>query len=91
MSDTRKTKEQIYDEQVNPLMAQVIKICQEVGIPFVTSFQLTTDEEDEDGAMLCTSCNLPKNATAPCLEEAKRVIYDKPRIWSIATILRDAK
>lgn len=70
------TKEQIYDEQINPLMAQIIKICDENNIPFVFSAQLTTDEEDEDGAMLCTSCNLPDGAH-PCLKEATSAIYHR--------------
>ena len=70
------SKEQIYDEQINPLMAQIIKICDENNIPFVFSAQLTTDEEDEDGAMLCTSCNLPDDAHQ-CLREATSIIYQR--------------
>jgi hypothetical protein len=77
------TKEQIYDEQINPLMAQIIKICDEHNISFVFSAQLTTDEEDEDGAMLCTSCKLPDDAHQ-CLKEAASIIYHKrPRTLSM--------
>jgi hypothetical protein len=77
------TKEQVYDEQINPLMAQIIKICDEHNIPFVFSAQLTTDEEDEDGAMLCTSCNLPDDAH-PCLKEAASIIYlQRPKTLSM--------
>jgi hypothetical protein len=65
-------KEQIYDEQINPLMAQIIKICDENNIPLVFSAQLTTDEED--GAMFCTTFNLP-DGTHQCLKDAASTIY----------------
>jgi hypothetical protein len=70
------SKEEIYDSQINPLMAQIIEICQKNNIPFVMSFQLTTDEEDEDGAMFCTSCLIPKGCHEK-LVEAKYILYDQ--------------
>ena len=78
-----ESKEHIYDTQINPLMAQVIEICQQNGIPFVTSFQLTTHEEDPDGAMFCTSCLLPKGCDEK-LREATHVLYDRePAVLSM--------
>ncbi len=68
------SKEAIYDKQIASLMSQVIEICKANAIPFVTSFQLTTDEEDEDGAMLCTSCLLPRGCHEK-LVEAQQVLY----------------
>lgn len=38
-----KTKEEIYDEQISPLMAQIIAICNERKIPLLASFNLGDD------------------------------------------------
>jgi hypothetical protein len=43
----KKTKEQVYDTEINPLMAQIIAICKKHKIPVVASFGLES-EEDED-------------------------------------------
>jgi hypothetical protein len=36
--------EKVYDEQISPLMAQIIEICQQHKIPMVASFQYATEE-----------------------------------------------
>lgn len=46
------SKEQVYDEQLYPLMEKVIAICREHEIPLVCTFQYGDDGED---AMLCTT------------------------------------
>jgi hypothetical protein len=38
-------KEAIYDEKINPLMAEIIKICQEHKIAMVASFATPSDED----------------------------------------------
>jgi len=51
-------KESVYDERISPLMAQIIKICQEEGIPFAAQFYLKQEREDadcENEAMWCTT------------------------------------
>lgn len=46
-------KESIYDNQLNPLIAQVIEICGKEGIPFAMTYGI---KEEEDGSMLyCSS------------------------------------
>ncbi|KVC49876.1 hypothetical protein WS58_06300 [Burkholderia pseudomultivorans] len=47
---TTATKEQIYDEQISPLMAQIIAICKEHKIPVVASF-FTPGEDDPELAV----------------------------------------
>ena len=52
-------KEQVYDEKINPLMAQINDICLEHGIEMIANFFLPTEEKqslqstsslpDEDG------------------------------------------
>jgi len=44
------TKEQIYDEQISPLMAQIIAICKEHKIPVLASF-FTPGDDDPDLAV----------------------------------------
>jgi hypothetical protein len=38
-----RDNEAIYDEQINPLMAQIIAICKEHGIPMLASFVYAPD------------------------------------------------
>lgn len=45
-------KEQVYDTQINPLMEQIIDICQAHGIAMIASFAIPTPE---DGDLACTS------------------------------------
>ena len=46
------TKENIYDEQVNPLMAEIIAICKENSIAMIFSAHIP-NEEDPD--LACTT------------------------------------
>ena len=46
-------KESVYDNELNPLIAKVIEICQKEGIPFAMTYGI---KEEEDGSMLyCSS------------------------------------
>lgn len=45
-------KEQVYDEQIHPLMAQILDICGKHGIAMIASFSIPTPEEDD---LCCTS------------------------------------
>ena len=40
-------KEQIYDEQISPLMKQIIAICKECGIATTCTFAIPIDEDPE--------------------------------------------
>lgn len=42
-------REDIYDTQINPLMAQIIAICGAHDIPFVASFQINDERPDRKG------------------------------------------
>lgn len=39
------TKEDIYDNEISPLMAQVIKICQKHGIAMLANFACPNDDD----------------------------------------------
>jgi hypothetical protein len=54
--------EDVYDEQIAPLMAQIIKICQDNQIPMIASFAYASDEDG--GHDLCTT-TLPFDGRTP--------------------------
>lgn len=45
-------KEQVYDERIEPLMAQITGICKEAGISMLCTFDIPTEE---DPHLCCTS------------------------------------
>ncbi len=47
------TAEDVYDEQISPLMSRIIAICKEHQIPMVAQFQYANDEEN--GPAFCTT------------------------------------
>lgn len=46
-------KESVYDDQIYPLMAQIIDICKEHELPIVCTVQFADTEED--GPCFCTT------------------------------------
>lgn len=46
-------KEQVYDEKIVPLMAQIIDICHEHNIGMVADFEIPNDEDQD--LWCCTS------------------------------------
>lgn len=43
MDDERGPRERVYDEEINPLMAQIIAIAKRADIPMVANFRLDGD------------------------------------------------
>ena len=52
-----KNKEQIYDEKISPLVAEIIKVCQENKIAMLASFSVPTENDPHLG---CTTALLSK-------------------------------
>ena len=52
-------KEQVYDDQISPLMQQIIEICKAQGIAMISSFNIAHAGEGPDGedcsSLTCTS------------------------------------
>lgn len=46
-------KEQVYDEEIHPLVNQILALCQQHEIQFLTSFMLEVN--DTEGDMLATT------------------------------------
>ena len=79
-------REPIYDEQVAPLMTEIIRICLENDIPMVACFQLSDGDRDEDeemGPMFCTTALLEPEWTDDRLFNAKSMLYKRPVLASI--------
>ncbi len=57
-SKLKSEKEKIYDEQISPLMQQIIKVCKEHKIPLFADFGFNPIpmEEDEEGRYPADSC-----------------------------------
>jgi len=56
-------KEEIYDDQISPLMTKIIDICQSNNIAYICSFAL--NDEEEGDPLLCTSLNTKAETLAP--------------------------
>jgi hypothetical protein len=57
-SELKSEKEKIYDEQISPLIQQIIEICKEHKIPMFTNFGFAPvpQVEDEEGRYPADSC-----------------------------------
>lgn len=64
MNDEQETYdlEAVYDEQISPLMDQIIAICREHNLPMIASFAYSNDEERGSG--VCTTA-LPFEGRTP--------------------------
>jgi hypothetical protein len=71
------TKEEIYDQQISPLMAKIIECCREHKIAFVATYSLSS--QDDEG-LQCTSA-LPEDDCEPPEHylAAMRLIYGRAR------------
>lgn len=51
-------KERVYDEQIAPLMSEIIEICKKENIPLTAQFALKNhrdDDESQEDPMFCTT------------------------------------
>jgi hypothetical protein len=74
------TKEQVYDAEIAPLMAQIIATCKRRGIAMVATFHLPDDEQD---TLYCTTCLPDGSGVFPdYIKEMEHVIYRKPEFFA---------
>ena len=86
MAEPIKDNEAVYDAEIAPLMDQIIAVCKRAGIPILASFQLTSNDEDGDGAMLCTTSIIPPRGTpglAECLHDACDDLMREPLAFGV--------
>lgn len=76
-------KEQIHDNQINPLMAQILEICQAHKIAMVASFSIPTEDDPE---LMCTSALTADEYEPPrCLLQALRSVLSPEPVIAFTT------
>lgn len=83
-------KEQIYDEQISPLMGQIIAICKAHRINMAASFSLDFNEE-EDSPLRCTTAlavDMSDEDGFKMVNEAERLFMPRP-LFAAFTITRE--
>ena len=76
--------EKVYDEEISPLMKQIIQICKNNNIPMVASFVFENDEDKGEGHCT-TSINNIETRISNSITEAVKIIYARnPQSLAIA-------
>lgn len=81
--------ENVYDNQINPLMKQIIEICKGYNIPMLAAFQLTGEDENGD-PLLCVTALLPEGCDKS-LRNARVELNGEAYIATIMTIDKTAR
>lgn len=83
-----KDKEAIYDEQISPLMATIIRTCQREGIAMIATFHVPSDRNSE---LFCTTATVDETGDQPNLiKRAARVICGNSSSPALRITERDA-
>jgi hypothetical protein len=72
-------KEDIYDNEIAPLMKQILAICKREDLPMIAQFYLKEkrDEDEDENPMFCSSVILPpKEDMSPDAYKQLRAIRD---------------
>lgn len=77
-------KEQIYDEQISPLMTQIIEVCRANKIAHIACFAIPTDDDPD---LRCTTGQLTDDFEPP-EEFLQAWKYLRPASRSAAMMLR---
>ncbi len=73
---TKYDHEKVYDDQISPLMQQIIKICKDNNIPMIASFEYKHDT-NEHSDMCTTYLQHDGIEQHPCLRECYNRIYGR--------------
>lgn len=83
------SKERVYDKQISPLMAEIIKVCHDNKIAMLCSFALPS-ENDPD--LFCTTALLTEEFDPPDeLVEALDVVRPTRHLYAAYTIGKSTK
>jgi hypothetical protein len=84
-----KSKEQIYDEQISPLMTRIIEICRSHKIPVAACFGINTDE-GEDADLVCSTILYDKDWNTPDnIKSAAKAMQQRRSMAIITTLGKD--
>jgi hypothetical protein len=71
-----KSRESIHDEQIAPLMREVIRICKAHDIRCFASFRIDDGAEHEDDQRYCTT-NIPSTLGSVLLDRVCDEVYTR--------------
>jgi hypothetical protein len=71
LADMNPDSESVYDEQIAPLMTQIIAICREHRIPMLASFHIGAEDDGID--FMCTTA-IPFGGMSDKLQLATNII-----------------
>ena len=79
---TKPHKEKVYDEQISPLVANIIKVCVENKISMLCAFEL----ENRDGDVMCYTSSLigPEYRSSAALAVATDIIAPEQDVLETA-------
>ncbi len=80
-----KTKEEIYDEEIFPLMGKILEICKENKISMVSSYQL----DETDDPLFCTSFLKYEGCTAKIINARNALQKPEFSFFTITTTTSD--
>lgn len=81
MGQTSETKEDVYDAQISPLVAEIIAICRKHKIAHVCAFTL-----DEENGLCCITANTSKDfEPEERLLAALHALYPSPQTLMLTT------
>ncbi|WP_260515051.1 MULTISPECIES: hypothetical protein [unclassified Serratia (in: enterobacteria)] len=82
--------ENVYDEQISPLMQKIIAICKENNMPMIASFAFKNCEERNLGC--CTTIlNYFDDRKVAEFTQAVRIIQKNPQVFGFAITSGEAK
>jgi hypothetical protein len=81
-------KEAVYDEQIAPLMTQIIKICKEHEIPLVAVFQYLDAPDEEGGPGFCSTL-IPTKLQSTEMRELNRIAVEVTRKNAVALAITE--
>ena len=89
---SRTAKEAIYDEQISPLMEQILTICKDNKIAMLADFALGKDPEADDAELKCTSGLLAdEHEPTPEMIKAWSMIQPRQASFMAFTITTEPK
>ena len=77
-------KEDVYDNEISPLMTQIIDICKQHGIPIIASFTYENSDERDPGRCTTLINNIPDRHDNDFRIAANQIIHPETESFAIS-------
>lgn len=81
--------EHVYDEQISPLMKQIIEICKANKLPMIASFAFKNSEEK--GAGDCSTLLIYEGRNVKKFAQALNIIRHQPLVSTITIVTKEGQ